>query len=474
MDVTDVLQNILDDFLARTRDLERPMALRAALCVLTDLARQRWSIRVTDDGSVEVKRPEGEQVNPHREKRRVENRNSSNATNSFVHPRSRSLSKGWRRSVLHQNQPMSVFSLLRDGRELAASLRKARSLPDTQREEGLREVVDPYLQFIDETAVCEHSGLRLQDIWRYFRHTWTNQYTRTPGRWMAFLVRDRARKFHPVMGIGAIGSPIVQIRERDAWIGWHAEAFLESVTEAPATELGRWLYKIVNGAIDELFRDDFLEEQIVDLCDLREPCPEAIARLKSYGDEQRALHHRFARSRELKGRTSDNSRTGESRWRTQALTHLYRSKRALSLAEMLHARQVLRKFLGKHPTVEAIDTLLGDRVGRRTVSTVLRKAKADRVGIAMADITVCGAVAPYSQILGGKTRVDACREPRGGGRLPQQICRTGERDRVIYGRPPRSPTFSTSFPGNDLPLRHWLQPVQPPPDAGGSVGWPSE
>ena len=36
------------------------------------------------------------------------------------------------------------------------------------------------------------------------------------------------------------------------------------------------------------------------------------------------------------------------------------------------------------------------------VKKVLRKAKADRVGIAMADITVCGAVAPYSPILAGK------------------------------------------------------------------------
>src|SRR5690606_13332196 len=36
------------------------------------------------------------------------------------------------------------------------------------------------------------------------------------------------------------------------------------------------------------------------------------------------------------------------------------------------------------------------------VKNILRKAKADRVGIAMADITVCGSVAPYNLILGGK------------------------------------------------------------------------
>jgi hypothetical protein len=30
------------------------------------------------------------------------------------------------------------------------------------------------------------------DIWRYFRHTWTYQYTIVPGWTMMFLVRDQA------------------------------------------------------------------------------------------------------------------------------------------------------------------------------------------------------------------------------------------------------------------------------------------
>ena len=41
-------------------------------------------------------------------------------------------------------------------------------------------------------------------------------------------------------------------------------------------------------------------------------------------------------------------------------------------------------------------------MGARIVRKILRKAKADNVGVAMADITVCGAVAPYNLVLGGK------------------------------------------------------------------------
>ena len=75
----------------------------------------------------------------------------------------------------------------------------------------------------------------------------------------------------------------MQIRERDAWIGWDAEAFLEAIVENPPVELITWFRKILNGAIDELFIEDFLEEQLLDLRDLKEPSSEVIARLKTHG-----------------------------------------------------------------------------------------------------------------------------------------------------------------------------------------------
>ena len=220
---------------------------------------------------------------------------------------------------------------------------------------------------------------------------------------MAFLVRDRAREFHPIVGIGSLGSPIVQIRERDAWIGWHPEAFMEFASEAPAAELGLWLTKTVNTALDELFLEDFIEEQLTTLAELRAPTGGVVARLLAYGEEQRELHHRLARSQDLKQSSKpDRNGSTEQHWRDRAQTHLYRSKRAFSLADMVQSRMVLREFLGHPPTVDQVRALLRSSTGRRVVKKVLRKAKADRVGIAMADITVCGAVHPYKPILGGK------------------------------------------------------------------------
>ena len=87
------------------------------------------------------------------------------------------------RRRLHRGAWHSIFSLMRDGRELAERLRQAAQVtfgPD--RLDALRKIVDPYVQLVDPAACCEFTGLRLLDVWRYFRHTWNTAYLSNPGR----------------------------------------------------------------------------------------------------------------------------------------------------------------------------------------------------------------------------------------------------------------------------------------------------
>ena len=398
----DQVQHLLDDVLRRSRNSVHSTVLHAAISVVTDLARQGWAIRVTKAGAVEVQRPKEEQFHPSREKNRIREQELIKRNEQLAEAAVRKFVEGMEKTVLHKDQPVSVFSLFRDGQELASALRRARSSSESTQLKELRKAVDPYLQFVDKRTTCEHTGLRLQDIWRYFRHTWTNQYTSKPGRSMAILVRDRAREFHPIVGIAAIGSPIVQIRERDAWIGWDGDGFLANAMETPTVELGQWLYKTVNSAINGIWFEDFLEEQVIGRNDVRNPTPVTITRLKAYGKTQRELHRRFAQSRELKGGSLKSHGDEKELWKLRTQSHLYRSKRALTLASMLEARQYLDTALGECPTAESVCALLESRQGRHIIRKVLRKAKADRIGIAVADITVCGAVDPYREILGGK------------------------------------------------------------------------
>ena len=378
-------------------------ALRAAVYILTDLVQQGWSIRLNKRRDVEVKRPTGAHLDPTLEKARIKAQELVKRNEQLREPATRRFIKSMETKSYHKGRLTSIYSLIRDGRELAMSLRSARSLAGDERMRALSEVINPYIQFVGQPLRCEHTGLRLQDIWRYFRHTWTNQYTNTPGRSMAFLVRDRAQEYHPVIGIGCLGSPIVQMRERDAWIGWHPEEFIEFVRELSPRDVVRWLQATVTTAIDEIYVDDFFEEGLLSPSECRKPTPDTLKRLIAHGEKQREVHHRLANSKDLKrpkktGRTSSS----DEHWQSRAKTHLYRSKRALSLAEMLQSRIFLQKHLSSSTSSDQLYALFSTKDGRQVINKILRKAKADRVGIAMADITVCGAVAPYNHLLGGK------------------------------------------------------------------------
>jgi Domain of unknown function (DUF4338) len=68
----------------------------------------------------------------------------------------------------------------------------------------------------------------------------------------------------------------------------------------------------------------------------------------------------------------------------------------------LSARAVLSEAFGVKPTAEKLAALAATGYGGDAIRRVLKKAKADRVGIAVADITVCGGVQPYNALLGGK------------------------------------------------------------------------
>lgn len=383
---------------AACRRGDRQARLAAGL-VMTDLATQGWTVRVRGE-RVEVKPPDPV-TDPLAEKARIRRQELVKRDAQLRQPSVQRFLESMERQRLHDGRYVSIYSLMRDGRELAGGLREARTHLNNGWAEALSKLVDPYLQFVtSETAVCEFTGLRLMDVWRYFRHTWTNQYTSVPGRTMLFLVRDRAAANHPVMGIGALSSPIMQIRERDSWIGWHPETFLERVRTAPTRELAKWLVDTLDAAIDEIYLADLIEDGILSARDLKTPSLAVIERLLKESVEARKKHHRFARSRDHKQKRA--ARAGDEYWIAKARTHLFRSKRSLALSTYLRARAVLDEAFAGKPTAEKLAALAKTGYGSDAICRVLKKAKADRVGIAVADISVCGAVQPYNALLGGK------------------------------------------------------------------------
>lgn len=365
----------------------------AAVHVVKDLADQGWRVRIDCDGVVAVAPPDTD-TDPAAEKLRVRRQELLKRAEQLSSPAVRRFIAEMERPREFNGSFVSIYSLMRDGPELAAALRELRGNSSADRQ-AWRTIIDPYVQVISNGERCTHTGLRLVDIWRYFRHTWSNHYTSTPGRTMLVLIRDRAARFHPVIGIAALGSAIVQIHERDQWIGWQTDQVLTSLTATPTLRAARWIARRLEQGLAELHLEDLLADGLYWPSLWVSPTVEAIERLEHEAAERRAMHHRFVRRSDFK-----NARKVD--WRARAESDLFRSKRCLALADLLRARLVLAPFLSPTPTKRGLRDALSDLQARRAIGSIVRRAKAESVGTEIADLTVCGAIAPYNVLLGGK------------------------------------------------------------------------
>ncbi|MCL4492707.1 MAG: DUF4338 domain-containing protein [Nitrospirae bacterium] len=78
--------------------------------------------------------------------------------------------------------------------------------------EVLTSEIDPIIE------VCKTE--KQHSLFRILRYYWSSPYSEYVGRRIKLIIRDRALPNKPVIGIAALGSPIIHIPERDEWIGW--------------------------------------------------------------------------------------------------------------------------------------------------------------------------------------------------------------------------------------------------------------
>jgi len=382
-------------------DRRDQQTLLAAIRLLADLAKMGWTIRVSKS-RIQIFRPVAP-VNGNGDSREFIRRQQHGQRDEQLRNAAvRQFVSGLEARRPYGNQLVSIFSLMRDGADLAVRLRQARDALDRDKCTGrLDEIIQPYLQFVREEESCTMTGLRLVDIWRYFRHTWASPHKSVPGRTMMVLVRDAAAPFHPVIGIAALSSAAVAVTVRDKWIGWTSSAVLDEMKAKPSASHGRWLTQIVDDAIDEIYKVDLLEDGLLTPAGLKRPTKDLIATLSAEAKQQRKKHFRLMEQGQYKKEPPPDG-ADEEYWIEQARLPLFRSKRMEELARMLGVRMVLQRYFYGSPTREGIRSLVAAGDGRDAVTKVLRKAKADRVGTAVADLTVCGAIPPYNEVLGGK------------------------------------------------------------------------
>lgn len=364
-------------------DLYVQPTLAAAAHTAIDLVDQGWTVQVDRLGPL-FSPPE---INGDRyfEKERIRRQEHLRRDEQLRKPSVRRFVHNMERAHPHSDQLISIFNLMRDGRELAQALEDDRT--------G-KTAIQPYVQIVDD-SVCDLTGFKLHDIWRYFRHTWSNAYATVPGRSMPVLVRDAATPYHAVIGLAAISSPVVQIAERDAWMGWDTDVFLKGLYNNPTAKLARWIATRIRVQQDEIYIADLLNDEVLQPTDLIQPTEDVVARLKADAERYRQKHHRSATIREVRN-------IGRDAWVDRAETDLFRSKRSAALAEALDIRMRLGAYLLPKPTLDGLRRALDDRSIRPQLRRLVRRARGERVGTVIADLTVCGAVAPYNALAAGK------------------------------------------------------------------------
>jgi Domain of unknown function (DUF4338) len=402
---------------------------KATLMVMNDLVGQGWRVQYRQRsiflGRPDYTRGRLSQLDPATVKAQIRNsmleerlaKIALPATVKFIQLMERPNQRGRR-----------ISDLIGDGVRLAQDLQ---SLSPGAGVDEVRSVVSPYLQIVEGEARDEHSGFRLIDIWRYFRYSWAIPYVSTPGRNLYYLVRDRAQPSHPVIGIAALGNSIVQLAERDRFIGWSLDGladrlkrksrsdnsssnsdrsgpivrhleFLESQNaydERIETEARR-----IADCLSEAIETELLAistKNLVNEKDFDEPTEETISRLLKV-----AAASEHQRREELKSFEPDETiPRGASTTRSLSLdseTALFRRKRAQSLADLLFAKREFRREQLHANPLACLQKMMQKETGRKALRTALHANKKSKIGTSIMDIIVCGAIPPYGELLGGK------------------------------------------------------------------------
>ena len=374
------------------------VALSFACSVVVDMVAQGWAIKICR-GEVELHAPDWSGLPPEQVKERLREYYLIERDDQLRVPSIRAFIEDMVKPRLGTKGWASIFSLMRDGTELAKRLRGVLSHQDQKaRHNALSSAIKPYLQFVESGKRCEHTGLFLTDIWRYFRHTWVSKYKSLPGRSVMILIRDEACEFHPVIGIAALGSSMAQQTLRDRWIGWDSDVFITRLQSECTNREVRWAGRAINRLVSSIYVSDLIREGVISHKELNYPTKASIRRLLLDAAASASAHRLNPNADEHKRLNIGSSEN----WKKRAQSDLFRSKRAKTLAQLLKVRAALCQLVGRTQTKTELRKAITEPAILDALRQLVRSVKSEHVGVDMMDIIVCGAVAPYNHLLGGK------------------------------------------------------------------------
>lgn len=286
-----------------------------------------------------------------------------------------------------------VTDLIADGRRLSEQIEAIKALTTNQQPEALKRVCQPYLQLVTEER-DQYTNIRLIDVWRYFRHSWSTRYRSSPGRNLFYLVRDAGQPNHAVMGIAALGNAVMQLTPRDRALGWTIDGLLDAIKQGLVSnaEILTAFRRRLEEDYSQLFLSDLPVDERID----HSVDDETLSRLAVIEEDSQREREDALRGDDAATTAKRPDDLAPERLLELTKTPLYRAKRARAAREILRAYGTVASWAGKISDLAALPE------GAWAVGVVIKQLKKRYSATSMMEITVCGAVPPYSHLLGGK------------------------------------------------------------------------
>jgi hypothetical protein len=211
------------------------------------------------------------------------------------------------------------------------------------------------------------------------------------------------------MAIAALANAVPQLRDRDRWIGWTVRAYLQHADLHPTEWPERLtaLLRTLRDARSAVRVDDLLAEVGgADARDIERRLRDLANDANQARDDQLAAREEARQAAGATGarltsfRRLPTDAAGEVDWFAASGSPLFRRKRARTLADLLFAERVLSE--ASPIAAEFLRAVAVDSRVRKALVVALREVR--KVGLAsrLLDLNVCGAVAPYRDLLAGK------------------------------------------------------------------------
>jgi hypothetical protein len=403
--VPDTFSEALRQLVDEWNDDPHSLMLRTTCLLVADLIDQGWDFRIGDD-RVTLKPPglvPGVGVTREQIKDRIRRSLQAGRTRQLQEPSVKVFIRRMERLTPRAEGRTSIADLIDDGRELERQLLKLRRLPRDEQEKRLARLIDPVVEVCEPGTKCQFTGLNTIDIWRYFRHTWSLEYRPIPGRQFPLLIRNAARPNRPVIGIALLASPVMRLKIRDNWIGWTPPAWAKGLGS------GGWDHQIaaqsllgrLETSLSEVRWDDLVTPE-----EIRHPTERAVFRLEMLAagaaerrsQQLRNLHDENRSSRHLEVRDASD----ETDWLAASEDHLYVRKRAEVIGNLLRARMAFDQAGLHRDPRRAFRQLVASEDGWRSLDTAIVELRKLGLSSQVVDVSVCGAVHPYNELLGGK------------------------------------------------------------------------